>query len=182
MTEYKNPLLDAMIDIKSGNFLKRNQQYLFPIMRWNSGNDKHGNMMNFESSFYINKYIFIVPYKMVMSYMYFSYKMHKNWKTKQHCLFLKYPKKSKEIKTLKRDVIVKYLKQIYNWTENECKKNTQLIDSYIEDNKFIDWLDSYVGFEKKEKKLFKIKCNLKVKKKVNKDIVTVNSTKSLLDF
>lgn len=182
MNEYKNPMLDAMIDIKSGNFHKRNNQFLFSIVRWNSGNDKHGNMMNFESSFYINKYLFVVPYKMVMSYMYYTYKMHRDFRTKKPCLWLKYPKKSKEIKTLKRDVILKYIQQIYNWTENECKINTPLIDSYINDKVFIDWLDNYVGFEKKEKKLFKIKCNLKVKRKVNKDIVIVNSTKSLLDF
>ena len=181
MTEYKNPILDAMINIKSGNFLKKDQTFLFPIMRWNSGNDKHGNLMNFESSFYINKYLFIVPYKMTMSYMYYSYKMHKNFRNGQPCLWLKYPKKEKE-KTDKRDVIMKYLKEIYGWSENECRKNTQLIDSYIDDTKFIEWLDNYVGFEKKEKKMFKIKCNLKIKKVKNKVIQVEKSNKSLLDF
>ena len=77
MSEYKNPMLDAMIEIKKGNFNKRNNSFLFSINRWNSGNDKNGNLMNFNSSYIINKYLFVVPPKMIMSYMYFPIKCTK---------------------------------------------------------------------------------------------------------
>ncbi|NCD06444.1 MAG: hypothetical protein EOL97_10015 [Spirochaetia bacterium] len=178
MSEYKNPILEAMIDIKKGKFDKRYNQYLYPIVRWNSGNDKFGKMMNFQTSFYINQYLFVVPQKMTMSYMYFSYKMHKNFKTGQECLYLKYPKKDVKEKTEKYDVIVKYLKHIYNWSNVECKKNSDLINYYAENKDFITWLDNYVGFEKKEKKLFKIKLDLKTPN-IEKEI---ESGKSLFDY
>lgn len=181
MSEYKNPILDAMISIKNGNFDKRFNSFLYPIVRWNSGNDKWGKLMNFKSSFYINQYFFKVPQKLTMHYMMLSYKMHKNFRTQQHCLYLKYPKKEKE-KTEKFDVVCKYLKEIYNWSTIECEKNSDLIKYYCENEDFISWLDSYVGFEKKEKRLFKIKCNLKVKKKVNKDLIIGNSNRSLFDY
>jgi hypothetical protein len=180
MSEYKNPILDAMIEIKKGNFDKRFNQYLYPITRWNSGCDKYGKFLNFESTYIINKYLFVVPQKMTMSYMYCSYKLH-NMRG-QPALFLKYPKKSENVKNEKYDVVCKYLKNIYDWSNNECNKNRTIINYYINDNNFIEWLDNYVGFEKKEKKLFGIKCNLKVIKNVIKDTQTNNTTKSLMDF
>jgi hypothetical protein len=176
---YSNPLLDAIVDIKRGNFDKKYNSMLYAINRWNSGCDKYGRFLNFESSYVINKYLFVVPQKMTMSYMYCTYKLH-NMRG-QPALFLKFPKKSKTEKNEKINVIVKYLKEIYNWSEIECKKNMSIIEFYSTDMNFINWLDTYVGFEKKEKKLFGIKCNLKVKKKVDIDIVNDNN-KSLLDF
>lgn len=181
MSEYKNPLLDAMIEIKKGNFDKKHNSMLYPIMRWNSGCDKHGRFLNFESSFYINQYIFIVPQKMTMHYMMLSYKLHKNFRTGQQALWLRFPKKTESKKNAKLDIVKKYLKHIYEWSESECMKNIDIINYYVDDKDFIDWLDNYVGFEKKEKKLFKIKCNLKVKKNV--DIIEESkNSKSLLDF
>jgi len=176
---YSNPLLDAIVDIKKGNFDKKYNSMLYPINRWNSGCDKYNKFLNFESAYIINKYLFIVPQKMTMSYMYCTYKLH-NMRG-QPALFLKFPKKSETKKNEKIDVIVKYLKEMYNWSNNEVKKHMGVIETYVEDKEFIKWLDTYVGFEKKEKKLFGIECNLKVKKKVDIFIVSENS-KSLMDF
>jgi len=178
MSEYKNPILDAMIAIKAGNFNPKFRSFLYPINRWNSGNDKHGRMMNFVESYYINKYLFVVPPEMIMSYMHFSYKMHKDFRTKQPCLWLKYPKKQEE-KSIKYDIIVKYLKEIYQWSSTECRKHHNVILSYIDNKEFIVWLDKTCGFEKKEKKIFGLVVPKKQKFKKEEN---VKITKSLLEF
>lgn len=175
---YNNPLLDAIVDIKKGNFDRKYNSMLYPINRWNSGCDKYGRFMNFKASMTINKYLFVVPQKMTMSYMYATYKLH-NMRG-QPALFLKIPKKSKTTKNAKLDVIVKYLKSIYNWSNSDIRKNMSVIQLYVDDTVFIEWLDRYVGFEKKEKKLFGIKCNLKVKKKVKEK--EIKNNKSLFDY
>lgn len=180
MAEYKNPLLDAIVDIKRGNFDKKYNSMLYAINRWNSGCDKYGKFINFNAAFTINKYLFIVPQKMTMSYMHCTYKLH-NMRG-QPALFLKFPKKSESKKNEKFAIVKKYLKKIYDWSDSEIEKNINVISYYVENKDFIDWLNNYVGFDKKEQKIFGIKCNLKVVKKIDKEIIIENSNKSLFDY
>lgn len=153
-----NPILNSMIEISNGNFDKSHNQYLYPIIRWNSGNDRYGAMPNFDVAYMCNRYMFFVPPKMIMSYLNLGLKFNRD-SMGNKCLFLKYPKSTTK-PNKKYDIIVKYLKHLYSWGQNDIEQNHKLIMSLLDDKVFLDWLNSKVGFEKDELKVLGLNRNI----------------------
>ena len=131
-------MLKAYLNIQKGNIADVPNNFLFPLMIWNSGNVKNLKLCN-----YINKHFFFVKPEILKGLL--SLGIDKHQRVGQ------YPKTTKKDKDKKIELLQPYLKQIYGWSNRVFEIQKNLID--FNDHTFLKEISKKCGLNKKECKI-----------------------------
>lgn len=131
----------------SGNLNEVNPSMAFPLMRWMSGKET-----NLEQCAKIDEIFFKVPPSIIISLLYTNCKGG----------FFKYPKAVKEVESDKEEIIRKYLKQIYGWSNFEYNKNKKTL--MLLNINWGEFINQKIGLDKKEAKLLGVLYETKKQK------------------
>ena len=134
-------MLNNLKSLQSGNLEEVNNQMLYPLLRWLSG-----DVNNLQHCSLVNKYFFFIPQDMSKSLLYLGLVPTPP--------FLKYPK-SKLEENEKLQILKPYIKKMYGWGEREFSTNAKFILDDIE-AVIIDVI-RYGGLNDKELKILGIK-------------------------
>jgi hypothetical protein len=137
-------------------------KFAYPIMRWLSGSARNMQVCN-----HANTKFFKLKPRYIFSLL--SLCPDKG--------FIGYPKAAKKPADEMFELLMPYLKKLYNWSELEIQKNKSVLSTLVNDIEFVKDLNSKMGFTKQE--CSKLGIPFKVKKY---DYQERPATKNLFDF
>lgn len=150
-----------MNNLRDGNIEDVENNMLYPLLRWSSGNKNTLHKIQ-----EINSKFFWIPQdlsKIMLSSI-----------AKYFPPFMKYPKPTK-FSNKKYEIIAEALKKKYNWSKKELLEQRAIMIELLNNQEYLQKLADDCGMEDKERRALKLKVN-KVKKPVKKE------SKSLFDF
>ena len=134
-------MLNAFKQIQKGEWKTIKSGMSYPLVRWFSGSQTLLLLVN-----KINKAFFFIPE--TMKYGWLSiYGPHVKG-------FIRYPKGSKATDQWKAMVVA--CKKLYGWSERECKINRWYVDGMMKDKASMQQLADMLGWDNKERRLFKL--------------------------